>query len=128
MKAAEVLRAVPVQAWYALAIAGGVWWAWRSIKGPVSGVLESVGQAVDAVVDGVGEAAGNIAAQVNAPSVTNQTLSRFGLKPKGNYRKKGAVWYGYDDNKAKREAQAAANSQIAKDIKQYGGGYGALTK
>lgn len=51
-----------------------------------------------------------------------------GVPAIAGHSKKGNVWYGYDVAKAKAAAQEAANSQIAKDVQRYGGGYGALTK
>jgi len=43
------------------------------------------------------------------------------------HTREGDVWYGYDRAAAAKNAKAAANSQIAQDIKKYGGGYGGLT-
>lgn len=135
-QATEVLRAIPMPVWLGVAAAVGVWLAWRKMQAP----LASVGEAISDVAEAVAGVANDAVAVVaNSAIVTdarnNDTLrgavdSRYGagvvLTPKT--KPKAKVHYGYDVAKSRVDAIKAAQSQIAKDVKKYGGGYGALTK
>ncbi|MCW3478953.1 hypothetical protein OL229_05160 [Neisseriaceae bacterium JH1-16] len=71
---------------------------------------------------------------INAVNGARDTVVGWFTSPDNALRNKlaghtleGNVWYGYDRTKAAKDAKAAANSQIAKDVQKYGGGYGGLT-
>lgn len=139
------IQRVPLPVWYGLAVVVGGLAAWYAVK-----------KTTGAVVDALDKGALDVTSENNlAYRATNQAGQWFfGLDKNATigtalydllhddydpnapapaatlpgHTKSGGVWYGYDVAKAKEAAQAAANSQIAKDVQRYGGGYGALTK
>lgn len=145
------LKRIPLPVWYGVAALVGVgaaYWLVKKATGVVGEVAANVGTALD-------NGAVDITSDNNlAYRGVNQGMRWFfgmdknatlgtaiydlfhkeydpnAVIPKivPKYTKQGDVWLGYDRLKANEAAFAAANSQIAKDVATYGGGYGALTK
>lgn len=151
----QSLARVPMPVWYVLAGGVGLFLAYRAIKGTAGLVGQGVKSAVNAVGGALDDGLINPASPNNALyRGVNQDLKWFGLIDKDQtlgtaiydwlhpnqidptapvtaqigYVKSGDVWYGYNRAAADEAARQAANSQIAKDVATYGGGYGSLTK
>lgn len=144
------LNKVPLPVLYTAAAMLGIGIAWWLARRAISGVAN--------VVDSVGGALDNGAANVASPNNLvyrgvngaghwffgldeNKTIGTAiydafhheydpneGVPNLAGHKKIGSTWYGYDTESSIANAVVAADSQIAKDIATYGGGYGALTK
>lgn len=145
------LKRIPLPVWYGVAALVGVgaaYWIVKKATGVVGEVAANVGTALDNgaaditsdnnLINRAANQAGHwffgldknntIGTAIWELFNDDPPLNPPVLNPIAGHNKIGDVWYGYDRQKAREAAQAAASSQIAKDVATYGGGYGALTK
>lgn len=139
------LKRVPLPVWYGVAAVAGVGVAWYLAKKAASAVTEALDNgAIDITspnnlaYKGTNQAGRWLFGWGEGDTLGGKIYDWFHEEYDPNapapaatlegHTKSGSVWYGYDRQKANEAAWIAQNSQAARDVAKYGGGYGALTK
>lgn len=144
------LSRVPLPVWYGVAAIVGVgaaYWLAKQAVGVAEKVADNVGRALEDGAADVTSSNNVIYKSVNGAghwffgmdkqdTIGTALYGLFhkeydpneGVPNLAGHKKIGSTWYGYDTESSIANAVVAADSQIAKDIATYGGGYGALTK